>query len=139
MLRTLYHIGSYLFLIALAAGALAVLGASFPQQTGYRLLAVESGSMTPAIPVGAVIFIRLAEQYREGDIITYQRPGEKLPTTHRIVALRAEEGVLVYDVRGDANNANDPRPVAASDVLGKVVLSVPYLGYAFVFLQQLLH
>ena len=38
--------------------------------------------------------------------------------------------------RGDANPAEDLARVTKENYLGKAVLSVPYLGYAVMFLQR---
>lgn len=39
------------------------------------------------------------------------------------------EGGLSFTTRGDANDVNDPTPVAADKVVGKVNLALPYAGY----------
>ena len=42
---------------------------------------------------------------------------------------------MSFITRGDANNVNDPNPVAAENIIGRVTGSVPYLGYIFGFAQ----
>lgn len=93
---------------------------------------VQTGSMEPAIRTGSVVFIYPSELYAEEDVITFQREGSRLevPITHRIVSVSVTEGEYVYRTKGDANDAADASPVYKDEVLGKVRLSVPYLGYA---------
>ncbi len=42
---------------------------------------------------------------------------------------------LSFVTRGDANRVNDPQPVPAANVVGRVHGSIPYLGYLFSFAQ----
>lgn len=118
-------------LVALAAGAwLAVLW-----NDGYRLYAVASGSMEPALPVGGVVVTAPpTDHYEAGDIITYPSgPGAALEvTTHRVAAVDGTD----LQTWGDANPSPDPTPVAVDEVVGVVVASAPALGYLLVFLQQ---
>lgn len=96
---------------------------------GIRSYIVESGSMTPTLPVGSVIFDQKAVQYHSGDIITFTRDGQTV--THRIDA--EKEGK--FQVKGDANKVADEKLVATSDIQGKELLMIPYLGWAVAFLK----
>ena len=42
----------------------------------------------------------------------------------------------MFRTKGDANENPDPNPVAEQDVTGKVLFSIPYLGYAADFVQH---
>lgn len=97
---------------------------------GRSQYVVESGSMEPAIRTGSVVFDSQRASYEVGDVITFRPLGSKETVTHRIVQETTEDGSRAYLVKGDANNAPDPDPVPADTVLGKVALSVPYVGYA---------
>ena len=46
-----------------------------------------------------------------------------------------ESGVLSFVTKGDANATEDPVPVLASQVVGRVVLTIPYLGRAAGFVR----
>ncbi len=94
---------------------------------------VQSGSMEPAIKTGSVVFVLPAENYKEGDIITFGAPASDTPTSHRVVSVRAEGGTRYYTTKGDANEDADPRDVPEGEVLGKVLFSIPFLGYVLVF------
>lgn len=97
---------------------------------------VQSGSMEPAIKTGSIIAVKPVENYKIGDIITFKRRGEKDLTTHRIVEMRVEQGSPIYTTQGDANNAPDMREVKESEVTGKALFAVPYLGYAVDFAKK---
>lgn len=100
-----------------------------PDVLGYAPLAVVSGSMEPAISVGDLVVVHREGAYQAGDVIAFQDGGAL--TTHRIVA----EGPEGFVTKGDANNAQDARPVAAEQVAGRVVLAIPFAGSAALFLR----
>ena len=60
----------------------------------------------------------------------------KAPTTHRVYDIKVVEGEPYYITKGDANNAPDQREVSKREIIGKVLFSVPYLGYAVDFAQK---
>ena len=70
------------------------------------------------------------EGIKEGDIITYWGVGEgKELVSHRVVGVNEAEGDISFTTKGDANEVVDPYPVPGKNLVGKVVLAVPYLGY----------
>lgn len=97
----------------------------------YKVLVVQSGSMEPAIKTGSIVIITPASDYKAGDIVTYKKDGfENKTVTHRIVKVKIKDGKTTYTTQGDANNGADMKEVDKSAVVGKVLLSVPYIGYA---------
>ena len=122
---------SYLLGILVAIIALLLIASSFPIKGNYQLLIVQSGSMEPAIKTGSIIAVKPVAEYKVGDVITFGPALKgKVPTTHRIIALRIQAGKLVYMTKGDANEEGDTREVLARDIHGKVFLDVPFAGYA---------
>ncbi|MBI4068284.1 signal peptidase I [Candidatus Kaiserbacteria bacterium] len=123
-------------------GLLVSIGALFlisiaPVELGIETKIVQSGSMEPAIPVGALVVIKPHEAYRVGDVITYGEDTDSaVPTTHRILGVREADGTVFYTTKGDANEEGDAREVARSDVIGKVYVSVPYVGFVLNFARQ---
>lgn len=107
-----------------------------PSVFGYRIYMVLSGSMSPAFDTGSMVFVRPQDpaEIRKGDIITYSGESSDMLTTHRVVDVLNEEGVK-FVTRGDANNVNDPKPVPAENVVGRVHGSLPYIGYIMGFAQ----
>ena len=128
-------------LLVMAALAFFLVQSSFsggvPSVAGYQMYIVLSGSMSPAFDTGSLAFVKEADPAKivPGDIITYRGPGSGgTLTTHRVVDIKTGNG-LEFITRGDANNINDPSPVPAGNIVGKVYGSVPYLGYLMGFAQ----
>lgn len=89
---------------------------------------VLTGSMTPTIPVGSVVYVKKAQDYKIGDVITFNsKNGQRV--THRIASVE-ESGFVT---RGDANNTTDKELVSKTDVVGKNVFTLPHVGRAILF------
>lgn len=102
-----------------------------PSIAGYRFFYILSGSMEPAVKMGSLVVVQPleAEDVRQGDVITYRSENGGSLTTHRVDHLTSGgEGLLFY-TRGDANTIPDPQPVQPRQLVGRVALTVPYLGY----------
>ncbi len=121
----------YLFYAVIFLIAVGVIFPLLPIPGNYQLLTVLSGSMEPKIKTGSVVAVKPADDYKIGDIINFGK-NEKLKTatTHRIHDIRIEKGNPVYITKGDANNAPDTKEVSPEEINGKVILSVPFAGYA---------
>ena len=100
-----------------------------------RVFVVQSGSMTPTIKLGSLIFVFPSSQYQKGDIITAKlRPESNIKhpystVTHRIVDVEEKDDSIFYITKGDANTTPDFDKRPSDLVLGKVVYIVPFLGY----------
>lgn len=130
-------IGYGIFLTAIIALALLLVAAMFPIPGNYKIKIVMSGSMEPAIKTGSIVVIAPAEHYAEGDIITFgEESKDRVPTTHRIVGIRAVSGEYRYATKGDANDDPDMAEVAPATVIGKVLFSIPYAGYIIDFARK---
>ena len=128
-----FKVLTYAFYIAIAVVAIFLLASMVPV-AGIKTFIVQSGSMEPAISTGSVVVVKSSDTYHVGDVITFgPRSKTKSPTTHRIVEVK-EDGNFV--TRGDANNAEDMRTVSRFEVIGKVLFSVPYVGYAVAAAQK---
>ncbi len=83
-----------------------------PQLFGFRLYRIESGSMAPTLPVGAIILARQpadAGQLEEKDIVTFETRDGAL-VTHRIIeVLTDDKGNVSYRTKGD-------NPISSPDV-----------------------
>lgn len=127
-------IAYYGFLGALVLIAALMAISIFPI-SGYEIRVVRSGSMEPTIHTGSVVVVAKSGDYKIGDVITFNGgflgpDGELVPVTHRIVEMRVARGVPLYTTKGDANEDPDGREVRDNQVLGKVLFSIPYVGYA---------
>ncbi|MGH3494361.1 MAG: signal peptidase I [Sciscionella sp.] len=123
-----------LIVAVIAAVALAL--TLVPAIGGGHTLTVLSGSMVPALPVGSVVVDRPAPSasLRTGDVVTYattdEVSGRPILITHRIVAIHRSAQGTTFTTKGDANNVADNRPVAASQIRGKLWYHIPYIGTA---------
>ena len=117
---------------------LAILFFSLPF-TGWRALSVQTGSMVPAIRPGALVIDHSVDvnDLSVGDVITYRTLKDpNVMITHRIVDFQYRGVLRDVVVKGDANHQADP-PVLASQIVGRVVVSVPYVGRAIDLLHTL--
>src|SRR5918911_191000 len=111
----------------------ALLGAaSLPSLMGYRSYIVLTGSMEPAIPVGAVVVGQVVrtEEVRVGDVITFftdQQPGVNV--THRVVAIDGDGPERAIHTRGDANGTADVGTVDVHQSVARMIYAVPWAGY----------
>ena len=135
-MKILGTIFSTAFFISFLLLALLLLGSLVPFM-GYQIRIVQSGSMSPTMPLGSALIVKSVESYEVGDVVTFQRIGDGEATTHRIVGEVSDpdEGVM-YTMQGDANNTPDQRPVAPREIVGKVFYDIPYLGFLLDFIRQ---
>ncbi|MBM7097060.1 signal peptidase I [Bacillus sp. H-16] len=103
---------------------------------GKELKVVYSGSMEPEIQTGAVIGINPSinkESLSVDDVIMFQQE-EGVFVTHRIIDVINNNGHVMYQTKGDNNEAADTNPVLSDNVYGlHDGINVPYLGYAMDF------
>jgi len=133
----IFQIIYYIFIAFIVAVALLLIVSILPITGNYKVMTVISGSMAPAIKMGSVVIVKPASDYKIGDVITFGPYSKtKAPTSHRIYDIKVVDGQPVYITKGDANNAPDAREIQKRDVLGKVLFSVPYIGFAVDFAKK---
>ena len=88
---------------------------------GYTVFEVTTGSMSGTIEINDVILVKITQDVKKDDIITFQKKGEII--THRIIA--ENDDLLI--TKGDANTGNDT-PIQKKDVIGKVTKIFPRFG-----------
>ena len=93
-------------------------------QTSYII--VIGNSMEPTFFYGDLAFIRVADTYQVGDIVTYNQP-EIGTIFHRIIAI--ENGR--YILKGDHNTWEDSYKPQQSEILGKYWFFIPSAGKFF--------
>lgn len=104
---------------------------------GIKLFTVQSGSMEPAIHVGSLVVVKSENVYKVGDVITYkEREDANKTITHRIFK-EENTGIERYTTKGDANDSTDSNIVLPSQIIGKVVFSILYLGYPVAFARTI--
>lgn len=103
---------------------------------GVRALVVQSGSMEPHISTKSIVITVPSSFYSKDDIITFKQSGrENVLVTHRIVSMENTSRGNEFVTKGDANEEADGETILANDIIGKVVFSIPLIGYIVSFAQ----
>ena len=140
------YVKSLIFL-AIVLGSIVVFwfGVKAYLRTEYPMLAVASGSMAPTLNVGDLIIVQgglnasdIFAAYGTGDIIVFRSPhgtGELI--VHRAVAKYENSGTWYFTTKGDNNPGTDNwnGGVSESEVVGKVVGAIPYVGHIPLFIH----
>jgi signal peptidase len=103
---------------------------------GFTPTIIGSGSMQPALNPGdiTIIISTPPSTIEVGDIIQYRTADA--PITHRVTDTYTSGGSRWFITQGDANNAPDPDPVGQDQVMGKVVFTIPQLGWVSIALKE---
>lgn len=101
---------------------------------GFQSYYVLSGSMEPRIKTGSIVIVNTnADNFQTGDIVCYQISDTRV--THRIQSVINENSFIT---KGDANETPDFYPVNRDMIIGKAVFCIPYLGFFFQTISDLL-
>ncbi len=120
--------------LVIAAVILSALPLTVPRLLGYRVYAVISESMEPALPAGSLVYVKAADPASviPGEIIAFHDDGGVV--THRVKQNRSDEGSFI--TRGDANNTDDLFPVLYRNLIGRVKYHVPVMGSLMLVLSS---
>lgn len=118
-----------IFVVLIAVVALTLAVSVLPVSGKFKVFVVLSGSMEPAIKTGSVVLVYPKAQYQIGDVITFTESRGGVPITHRIKDVMLERGAPRFITKGDANEDEDLRRVTQNEIIGKVWVTVPYMGY----------
>jgi signal peptidase I len=106
---------------------------------GWRVDAVNSGSMEPELKVGSVVIIKPEdpENIVIGDIITFRIASiDNTLATHRVIDIKHGTS-LYFQTKGDANLKADPFIVSGNDLIGKLLFNIKGLGPFIDFLKTI--
>jgi len=95
----------------------------------YKSFIVQSGSMEPAIMTGDIVIIQKQDKYYVSDVVTFYNNEHRI-VTHRIVEINEK-----FSTKGDANRSFDQDTISDNQIIGKVILIVPRLGYLMSFVK----
>lgn len=101
---------------------------------GYRFYLIMSGSMEPTIDVGDAVVTKQIENPQVGDVIAFETSNSI--TVHRIVKEYTEDNNKLYQTKGDNNNTEDKGLLNKEQIKGKVVIIIPKVGNAILFIQK---
>ena len=90
--------------------------------------------MSPTINRGSIVVIKHSQDFAVGDIVTIKdKKNPDLSFTHRIFEIKTEKENKYYITKGDANNSPDTEKTQASEIIGKLIISIPLIGYPIAF------
>jgi len=98
--------------------------ATYYQPIGINKTDFESFPMANGLSRGDLLVVSKSN-YKVGDVVIYGRSDVQYTIVHRIVAEK-DGGFLI---KGDNNAVPDPGVVRKEQILGKVNVAVPILGY----------
>jgi len=98
----------------------------------YKILLVQSGSMSPAINTGDLVVVKPISKYQKGDIVTFLSK-EKINITHRIINIQGNQ----INTKGDANQVSDQDFIEKKQILGKVFYILPNFGHLVFFIKSI--
>jgi signal peptidase len=131
---------SWLLVAAATVVALCLLAVSIgPRFFPYQALVVRSGSMSPTIPTGSIVFYKkeAAADVKVGDVIVFAKPGQAdEKVTHRVFRISSGATGRYFTTKGDANGSPDDWRIPAVGTGWVAAFHVPVAGYALVDLQS---
>ncbi|MDD2555652.1 MAG: signal peptidase I [Syntrophaceticus sp.] len=100
-----------------------------------RPMVIYSGSMRPVFDAGDIVFVVKNDTalLREGDIISYRVAESPVSVIHRITEIKGDKTIIT---KGDDNEQADD-PIVPEQVRGKVVLVVPDVGWASIYVKDI--
>lgn len=85
---------------------------------GYTYFVVSTGSMSGTIEVNDIIFVKITDDVKEDDVVSYvNKDGDII--THRLIQIIGDK----YIAQGDTNNVSD-EPFMKKDLIGEVKLII---------------
>ena len=121
--------GEFLFAIII----IVVLFVMVASHNGWQFAAVLSGSMRPDFQVGGLVVIKPVDvnTLQVGDVISFKAPtiSTNTPICHRIIAIQYQNGQEYFQTKGDANNTPDQNLTPVTNVNGKEIFYISYVGH----------
>jgi signal peptidase I len=106
----------------------------------WRFAVIDTGSMRPTLNPGdvAVLTSEPTADLRKGQIVAFHPPGEPhLTVTHRAVSVEHTKHGVIFQTKGDANNARDEwRAHIVGNTVWHEAFRLPKFGYLVVWSQQ---
>jgi signal peptidase len=109
---------------------------------GVEPTVISSGSMQPAINTGDIALVDEIDtsQIQIGDIIqiAQETTNGNIKIVHRVIDIyKDDKGQLFFITKGDANEDPDLEPVYYKNVLGKVIYTIPKLGWMQIYMNSI--
>lgn len=117
----------------------------WPEKTsqfiGYRFYTVLTDSMEPIIPTHSLVFSKRIDEdepLQPDTIVTFHanRFGKDILLTHYFKKTQVKDGITYYRTQGASAKDYDNYETTRSDIIGKYMFHIPYLGKIFLFLKS---
>jgi signal peptidase len=106
--------------------------------TGRTTLIIGGGSMEPTLQVGSAVVVDpvAPTDIHVGDVVSL-RSGSTLQAifTHRVTRIVPRDGTVWIETKGDANKDVDPSITSTANVIGRVSMTIPYVGFLLALLS----
>ncbi|MEM5869952.1 MAG: signal peptidase I [Candidatus Aenigmatarchaeota archaeon] len=98
------------------------------ENLGYNRSYVDSWPITNGFGIGDLPIVQGSDEYKVGDVIVYEVPGQNIPIIHRIIKINPDG---TYMTKGDHNPGLLPfeYSVKKEQIKGRVIFIIPKLGY----------
>jgi signal peptidase I len=108
----------------------------------YYTVTIGSNSMVPFIKKGDVLIVKKLnekelETLKVKDILVFNH--DNIIIVHRIIKILTVNDELYFYTKGDNNNAEDGYPIKEQDVLGKMLIKIPYAGNLTIQLNEMVN
>lgn len=124
----------FIFGFTIFVSVLRASSGKIPSFFGYSVLQMQTGSMEPEYMTGSIIVVHKvdSESLKKGEVISFYSADSNIDgmvNTHRIVEVSKNmAGGKMFVTKGDANDAEDPAPVNAGRVIGRVCYNFGTVG-----------
>ena len=107
---------------------------------GFKSVVVLTDSMEPMISPFSLVIVSPESDIKIGDVILYEveLSKKKYKELHRVIDIKEKKGQIVYITKGDNRRYADAWYVNRENIIGKLLFSLPYLGYVSYYGAHLL-
>lgn len=141
-LQTVAKAVEWALFLALIPLFFVIVSPLLPTKDYLTTYAVVSGSMEPTVPIGTLALVskKSAETLSVGDVVAFPEPngGERI-ILHRItekLTTGASGSMVQYRTKGDNNPAEDQWLVTESQIRGKMISMIPFIGNIVIYARQ---
>ena len=85
---------------------------------------------------GDVMVLGRATNAGQGDVLVYTSGAQRYPIIHRVIYINEDDAT--YTFKGDNNKGPDPAAVVQSQIVGRALYRIPYIGWVKIWFTQLL-
>lgn len=138
-MRTKLLVNWAFFGLVLIISLFLVGGSLISEPIGWKILAVGTDSMEPAIAAGSLAIIRNSSSYQLGDSVALRHElggGDRSLLLQQISSTKQSRGELLYQVQSIAQPEFEPWFISGDRIVGRVVFSLPLLGGMLIWMRS---